>query len=88
MFVCEACRILAPWQGMESTAPALKDKVLTTLPPGKSLPMDSWAIHKLDNTKYYQFSALCSVPAILYSEYVLEKREREREREREINKNA
>lgn len=82
MFVCEACRILAPWQGMESTAPALKDKVLTTL------PMDSWAIHKLDNTKYYQFSALCSVPAILYSEYVLEKRERERERQREINKNA
>ena len=33
----EACRILAPPPGMESTPPALEGEVLTTGPPGKSL---------------------------------------------------
>ena len=31
----KACRILAPWLGIEPTPPALKGKVLTTGPPGK-----------------------------------------------------
>ena len=33
----EACRILAPWPGMEPTSLALEGEVLTTGPPGKSL---------------------------------------------------
>ena len=32
----EACRILAPWTGIEPSPPALESKVLTTRPPGKS----------------------------------------------------
>ena len=32
-----ACRILAPWPGLEPAPPALEDEVLTTGPPGKSL---------------------------------------------------
>ena len=32
----KAYRILAPWPGVEPTPPALKGKVLTTGPPGKS----------------------------------------------------
>ena len=31
----KACRILAPWPGIEPILPALEDKVLTTGPPGK-----------------------------------------------------
>ena len=34
----QACRILAPWLGIEPTPPALEGKVLTTGPPGKSGP--------------------------------------------------
>ena len=33
----EACGILTPWAGIEPAPPALKGKVLTTGPPGKSL---------------------------------------------------
>ena len=34
--VFSACGILAPWPGIELTPPALKDKVFTMMPPGKS----------------------------------------------------
>ena len=33
----EVCRILAPWQGIRPSPPAVKGEVLTTGPPGKSL---------------------------------------------------
>ena len=36
-FGCEACGILAPWQGIEPAPPALEGEVLTTEPAGKSL---------------------------------------------------
>ena len=32
----QACGILAPWPGIKPTPPALKSKILTTGPPGKS----------------------------------------------------
>ena len=36
-FCFEACRILAPQPGIESTPPALEGEVLTTGPKGKPL---------------------------------------------------
>ena len=39
VFDREACGTFAPQPGMEPTPPALEDKVLTTVPPGKSLLM-------------------------------------------------
>ena len=37
----EACGILAPWPEIEPATPALEGEVLTTGPPGKSLPLIS-----------------------------------------------
>ena len=37
-FGTEAREILAPWPGIEPAAPALEGEVLTSEPPGKSLP--------------------------------------------------
>ena len=37
IFGHEACGILVPWPGIETALPALKDEVLTTGMPGKSL---------------------------------------------------
>ena len=37
-FYFEACRILAPQPGIELVLHALEGEVLTTGPPGKSLP--------------------------------------------------
>ena len=36
LFGCKTCGILAPHPGIESTLPAVEDKVLTTGPTGKS----------------------------------------------------
>ena len=46
VFGHEACAILAPWLGMEPTAPALEGEILTTGPPGKSLhcPFLNWVV--------------------------------------------
>ena len=38
-FICKACGILAPWTGIESALPAPEGEILTTGPPGKSLPL-------------------------------------------------
>ena len=35
-FGLEACGILVPWPGIETTSPAVEGKVFTTWPPGKS----------------------------------------------------
>ena len=40
----QACRILAPWLGIEPTPPALEGKVLTTGPPGKSGPCTNFKL--------------------------------------------
>ena len=35
-FGSESCGIIAPWPGIEPTAPELEGEVLTARPPGKS----------------------------------------------------
>ena len=40
-FDLKACWILAPQTGIKLTHPALEDEILTSGPPGKSLPNTS-----------------------------------------------
>ena len=58
---CETCRILIPWSGVEPIPPTVEWtlRVLTTVPPGKSLP-SSWLMGNLMSVDIQLYMGLVS----------------------------